>query len=79
MSLTSVLLSEKLLPRDVLHEALMFHVVQVLRKLMTWEAGEFSFDPAARPEAADNEHEIELDPQGVLLNIFKEIDDAQRT
>jgi len=76
--LASLLLMQKWVARDALYEALMSHVVLVLRQLMTWEAGEFSFDPTVRPELPDAEVGIDLDPQGVLLNIFKELDDAQR-
>ena len=78
-TLPTLLLTEKLVERDLMHELLMSHVVRVLRHLMGWEAGEFSFDPAPRPDALDTQPGIDLDPQGVLLNIFKDMDDAQRS
>jgi hypothetical protein len=71
------LVSQKLVSHDTLHEALVFHVGAVLRKLMTWESGAFTFDPAVA-DASALAHDIEIEPQAVLLNIFKEMDDSQR-
>ncbi|MGC4092718.1 MAG: DUF4388 domain-containing protein [Polyangiaceae bacterium] len=76
-SLSVVLQAQQLVSKEAVHETLMLHVVHVVRKLMTWDGGEFTFDPTAKVEPA-SEYDIDLDPQGVLLNIFKEMDDAQR-
>lgn len=73
--LTTLLLAQELVARQPLQEALMLHVVRVLRRLMSWDSGDFSFDPQ---EPSALEHGVDLDPQGVLLNIFKDMDEAQR-
>ncbi len=74
--LGATLVKHNLVSRETLQEALVFHVGAVLRKLMTWETGAFTFDPATSETAVGVD--IEIEPQAVLLNIFKEMDDAQR-
>jgi len=75
--LGATLLAHRLISHEVLQEALLFHVGAVLRKLMTWESGAFTFDPAG-PDAVETAGDIEIEPQTVLLNIFKEMDDSRR-
>lgn len=73
--LGATLIAQKLISYETLQEALVFHVSAVLRKLITWETGAFTFDPTS---AEGGGGEIDIDPQAVLLNIFKDLDDAQR-
>jgi hypothetical protein len=75
--LGGTLVVHRLISREVLQEALMVHVGAVLRKLMTWESGAFTFDPAPA-DATETVGDIEIEPQTVLLNIFKEMDDSRR-
>jgi tetratricopeptide (TPR) repeat protein len=52
---------------DQLHDA--------IKELMNWGVGQFAFDPEASNDAPNGDVQIELDPQEILLNIFKEIDE----
>jgi Domain of unknown function (DUF4388) len=74
--LGGTLVAHKLVSQESLQEALMVHVGAVIRKLMTWESGAFTFDPASAETAEGAD--IEIEPQNVLLNIFKEMDDSRR-
>ena len=49
-----------------------------IRELMLWTEGEFTFnrDAQAAPDAAGLS--VSLDPQGLLMNFFKELDEASR-
>jgi hypothetical protein len=47
-----------------------------VRELMHWTDGEFTFNREAAPEASTLS--VALDPQGLLLNFFKDMDEASR-
>ncbi|HEX2672406.1 MAG TPA: DUF4388 domain-containing protein [Polyangiaceae bacterium] len=76
--LGTTLVAEKFVSREALREALSLHVASVVRNLMTWESGDFTFDPVVDSEASALALGVEVDPQGVLLDIFKDMDHSQR-
>jgi hypothetical protein len=47
-----------------------------VRELMHWTDGEFTFNREAAPETSTLS--VALDPQGLLLNFFKDMDEASR-
>jgi len=49
-----------------------------LRELMLWTDGEFTFNREAEQPADSPELGVALDPQGLLLSFFKEMDEASR-
>jgi hypothetical protein len=57
----------KLALRDQVHDA--------VKELMSWGAGQFAFDPESTAETSTTDVHVEFDPQEVLLNLFKEIDE----
>jgi tetratricopeptide (TPR) repeat protein len=56
--------------------ALRDQVRDAVKELMSWGAGQFAFDPEAVSEFTASEIQVEFDPQEVLLNIFKELDET---
>ncbi|HEX8909897.1 MAG TPA: DUF4388 domain-containing protein, partial [Anaeromyxobacteraceae bacterium] len=70
------LVREGAVPVAAVEDALRRGIELAMRELVGWKEGEFAFDgadvsPAARPA-------VELDPQGLLLNLFKELDESSR-
>jgi hypothetical protein len=76
--LETTLVEEGFVKSDVVRDALRKQIGETVRELMSWANGEFSFDSKGSVEATASEIDVALDPQAVLLNIFKELDEAQR-
>jgi hypothetical protein len=57
--------------------ALVAQVQDAVRELKDWTAGHFAFEPEPLADPSLSDIELELDPQAVLLTIFKEEDEAQ--
>jgi tetratricopeptide (TPR) repeat protein len=49
-----------------------------VRELMHWTDGEFTFNREAQEAPESKGLSVALDPQGLLLNFFKELDEASR-
>jgi hypothetical protein len=49
-----------------------------IRELMLWTDGEFTFNREDEGPEESSELAVSLDPQGLLLNFFKEMDEASR-
>jgi hypothetical protein len=78
---TEDLLSERLVresavPAAAIQSALRRRIELALRQLIGWSEGEFAFEESALPPSAGPG--VELDAQGLLLNVFKELDEASR-
>jgi tetratricopeptide (TPR) repeat protein len=58
--------------------ALRDQIRDAVKELMSWGVGQFAFDPEKVIETAEGDVPVELDPQDVLLNIFKEMDEHSR-
>jgi hypothetical protein len=58
--------------------ALSRQVELAVRSLVEWKNGEFSFSHSGLSEAADSECAIELDPQALLLDVFRQLDEGTR-
>jgi hypothetical protein len=56
--------------------ALVAQLQDAIRELKDWTTGTFAFEPEPLSEPTLSEIEVELDPQAVLLTIFKEEDEA---
>lgn len=63
-------------PVGAVEDALRRGIELATRELVGWKEGEFAFEEAARAPLA--RPAVELDPQGLLLNIFKELDESSR-
>jgi hypothetical protein len=59
-------------------EALERQIALAVRELVEWKDGEFAFNREAEGDEAAARIEVALDPQAVLLNVFKEMDEASR-
>jgi tetratricopeptide (TPR) repeat protein len=49
-----------------------------IRELVHWKDGEFAFNRESQGQLAATNVSVELDAQAVLLNVFKEMDEASR-
>lgn len=58
--------------------ALRRQIELVLRELVAWTDGEFAFSQEAGTEAASPAITVQVDAQELLLNLFKELDEASR-
>jgi hypothetical protein len=76
--LGATLVERGLVNPEVVRTALRSLISETVRDLMGWANGQFTFDPEAVVEAAPPEIVVELDPQGLLLDIFRELDEAGR-
>jgi hypothetical protein len=63
---------------NVVAAALEQRVTLAVRELVGWTDGEFAFTREGAG-AAETAVDVALDPQGVLLEIFKELDEQSRT
>jgi predicted regulator of Ras-like GTPase activity (Roadblock/LC7/MglB family) len=59
-------------------KALEQQIGYAIRELMQWTDGEFTFSREADAAGPGPTLQIALDPQGLLLNFFKEMDEASR-
>jgi tetratricopeptide (TPR) repeat protein len=71
-----LLVQEGLVEASVVRAALQEQIVTALREMVAWHDGQFAFDSKVAPERARPEIDVEIDPQGVLLKIFREFDEA---
>ena len=76
--LGATLIKHQILEPAVVREALRGVIGDTVRDLMGWVNGQFTFDPEAAIEPGPSDIAIEIDPQGVLLDIFKELDESNR-
>jgi hypothetical protein len=53
-------------------------IEQALRELMRWEDGEFAFNREDDAEDPDGEAAVQVDPQALLLDLFRQQDEATR-
>lgn len=75
--LGELLVREGLVDADAVQEALRQQIALTVKEIVLWRDGEFAFD---RQEGEDGMREfpVEVDPQQVLLNVLKELDEASR-
>jgi hypothetical protein len=71
------LLDHGLLAGD-LGRAVTARIHAALSELVTWDDGRFAFDPAAAGDPGLPEIDVALDPQQLLLNIFRMQDELNR-
>jgi hypothetical protein len=75
-SLGRLAIDHRLATAADVRRALMAQVLDAIRELKDWTTGQFAFEPEVLSEPTLSEIELELDPQAVLLTIFKEEDEA---
>jgi hypothetical protein len=70
------ILSTTNLEAAVIRNYMLRQIYGLLRQMIGWTGGHFSFDPEVPYEAIDERLEIDLDPQSVLLSACAELDEA---
>ena len=76
--LGELLVQEGLVAAVAVQEALTQQIELALRELIQWEDGQFAFDREA-VDPPQTSIQVEVDPQGALLNLYKELDETSRT
>lgn len=74
-----LLVREGLVGAAAVQEALKQQIELTIRELVRWKDGEFAFNREGQSEPASAEISVSLDAQAVLLNVFKEMDEASRS
>ena len=74
----SRLVNQGVVTAEQVRAALSAQIHDALFELMGWGEGQFAFDPEAVVEPAAKEVDVALDPQGMLLDIFREMDEGTR-
>jgi tetratricopeptide (TPR) repeat protein len=74
-----LLVREGLVGAADVQEALRQQIELTIRELVRWKDGEFAFNREGQSEPASTEIAVSLDAQAVLLNVFKEMDEASRS
>ena len=74
-----LLVREGLVNVAVVQEALRQQIDLTIRELVRWKDGEFAFNREGESEPARTEISVALDAQAVLLNVYKEMDEASRS
>jgi len=59
--------------------ALRDQIRDAIKEVMGWGVGQFAFNPEAPAELSVSDIEIEIDPQEMLLDIFKEMDERSKS
>ena len=72
------LVREGLVEVAAVEGALARQIELTIRELVPWKDGEFAFNQDGEDEAAATGISVALDPQAVLLDVFKEMDEASR-
>lgn len=78
--LGSILVEMELVEREVLQQTLTEQVKGALREMVQWMQGRFAFEPDKRreEEQGNSDVEIQLDTRGLLLDVLREHDEANK-
>jgi hypothetical protein len=74
-----VLVREGLADAAAVKDALEQQIALAVRELVGWKDGEFAFNREAEGEEGRTGIAVAVDPQAVLLTVFKDMDEASRT
>jgi len=77
-ALGELLVREGLVDAVSVQRAMAHQIEHTIRALVSWQEGEFAFDRDGATPAASSTIEVALDSQAILLNVFKELDEASR-
>jgi len=73
-----MLAGEGLVEASAVQDAFRQQIELTIRELVHWKDGEFAFNREGESQPAGTVVSVELDAQAVLLNVFKELDEASR-
>ena len=76
--LGAILVEKGVVDVEAMRGALTSQVYTAISELMTWTEGRFAFSPDFREATLPTEVEIDLDPQVVLLDSARQMDEANR-
>ena len=74
----AALVEQGLVEEAQVKSALVRQLHCALRELVGWDKGQFAFEPEKLDEEAAGAVAIEVDTQGALLDVLREIDEANR-
>ena len=73
-----MLVADGLVEASGVQQAVRLQIELTIRELVHWKDGEFAFNRDGQTQPTDSDVSVELDAQAVLLNVFKEMDEASR-
>jgi hypothetical protein len=73
--LGSMIVELGLLDADSVRRGLLDQIVHCLHELVQWVDGQFAFESEIPEESHASQVDVEIDPQQVLLQVFKEVDE----
>lgn len=76
--LGAYLVGRGLVDGEAVRAALTHQILEALQELLCWTSGQFAFEPDAAGQSSAAEIEVELDPQYVLLELYRAQDEKQR-
>jgi len=76
--LGKALLEEGLVNASAVQEAQRLQIELTIRQLVGWKDGEFAFSRDGDGAAARAEEAVAVDPQAVLLEVFRQLDEESR-
>ena len=76
--LGSILVERKIVDREALQKALIRQIKGAVLEMVQWKSGRFAFEPDKRGQVDEADVEVELDTQAVLLDVLRELDEANR-
>jgi hypothetical protein len=77
-ALGELLVRQGLVDAISVQRAMAHQIEHTIRALIGWQDGEFAFDSDGATPAVPSALEVALDSQAILLNVFKELDEASR-
>ena len=76
--LGALLIRQNLVTEEDVQRALSAQIHSAVREMVSWKAGRFAFEPDVTGEVDASEITVELDTQGVLLEVMRTMDEAGR-
>jgi len=77
-ALAEALVREGLVDVAAVHDAQRLQIELTIRQLVQWTDGEFAFSRDAEGQGSRAEGSVSLDPQAVLLEVFRQLDEESR-
>jgi hypothetical protein len=74
----SILVERGVVDRAALQNALIRQIKGAILEMVQWKSGRFAFEPDKRGQVDESDVEVELDTQAVLLDVLRELDEANR-
>ena len=76
--LGTILIERGLVDAEALEGVLVKQIKGAITELVEWTAGRFAFEPDKQRQRDSDDVSVELDTEGVLLDVLRELDERNR-